>query len=94
MHDNTSSYILWAFGTETRHFPDDAASLPGARIRALVTRMIGDWHPDLLRLIDMTDPETVSLLPIRSAEPIRPWPATTITLLGDAIRASRGDRLL
>ncbi|MBB6556557.1 FAD-dependent oxidoreductase [Nonomuraea rubra] len=85
MHDNTSSYVLWAFGAETRHFPENAATLPGAEIRELVLRMVADWHPDLLRMITMTDPDTVSLLPIRSAVPAEPWPATNITLLGDAI---------
>ncbi|MBB5082299.1 FAD-dependent oxidoreductase [Nonomuraea endophytica] len=85
MHDNTSSYILWAFGAETRQFPADAAEMPGAAIRDLVTGMIGNWHPDLLRMIDMTPPETVSLLPIRSAVPTGPWAATNVTLLGDAI---------
>jgi 2-polyprenyl-6-methoxyphenol hydroxylase-like FAD-dependent oxidoreductase len=35
----------------------------------------------------MSDPDTVSLLPIRTSVPIEPWPPTNVTLLGDAIHS-------
>ncbi|WP_433515095.1 FAD-dependent oxidoreductase [Nonomuraea sp. CA-143628] len=85
--DNAGSYILWAVGATKDRFPADVADLPGARLKQTVAKMIESWHPDLHKLIDLSDPDTVSLLPIRTSIPIEPWPATTITLLGDAIHS-------
>ncbi|MEV0231058.1 NAD(P)/FAD-dependent oxidoreductase [Nonomuraea sp. NPDC050786] len=85
--DNTSSYILWAFGAAGAGFPADISEMSGEQLKATVARMIRSWHPDLRRLVDMSHPDTVSLLPIRTSVPIDPWPATNITLLGDAIHS-------
>ncbi|MEV1169318.1 NAD(P)/FAD-dependent oxidoreductase [Nonomuraea sp. NPDC049784] len=85
--DNTSGYLLWAFGAAGSRFPTDISEMSGERLKATVARMIESWHPDLRRLVDMSHPDTVTLLPIRTSIPIDPWPATNITLLGDAIHS-------
>ncbi|GAA3571622.1 NAD(P)/FAD-dependent oxidoreductase [Nonomuraea rosea] len=85
--DNASSYILWAFGATNGRFPTDIADMSGDQLKATVAKMIRTWHPDLRRLIDLSHPDTVTLLPIRTSIPIEPWPATNITLLGDAIHS-------
>ncbi|MFI7634960.1 FAD-dependent oxidoreductase [Nonomuraea sp. NPDC049400] len=85
--DNTSSYILWAFGANGSRFPADISEMSGERLKVTVARMIESWDPDLRRLVDMSHPDTVTLLPIRTSVPIAPWPATNITLLGDAIHS-------
>ncbi|MDE5053287.1 NAD(P)/FAD-dependent oxidoreductase [Niallia taxi] len=46
-----------------------------------------DWHPILKGLVERLNPETVSLLPVRSINPIEPWPTSRVTLIGDAIHA-------
>ncbi|MEO3792857.1 NAD(P)/FAD-dependent oxidoreductase [Nonomuraea sp. B10E15] len=85
--DNTSSYILWAFGATAGRFSMDITEMSGSQLQGTVAGMISSWHPDLRRLVDMTDPGTVTLLPIRTSIPIDPWPASTITLIGDAIHS-------
>ncbi|MFE3451456.1 FAD-dependent oxidoreductase [Nonomuraea sp. NPDC059194] len=85
--DDTSSYILWAFGAGKGRFPADVAALTGEQLKRTVAQMIHSWHPDLRKLVEMSHPDTVSLLPIRTSIPIEPWQPTTITLLGDAIHS-------
>lgn len=85
--DNTSSYILWAVGAAKGRFPSDISEMSGEQLKTAVSRMIDSWHPDLRRLVTMSDPDTVSLLPIRTSIPIEPWQTTNITLLGDAIHS-------
>ncbi|WP_220447775.1 FAD-dependent oxidoreductase [Nonomuraea diastatica] len=85
--DNTSSYILWAFGATAGRFPTNISEMSGAQLKDTVAGMISSWHPDLRRLVGMTDPDTVTLLPIRTSIPIDPWPASTITFIGDAIHS-------
>ncbi|WP_327587744.1 FAD-dependent monooxygenase [Nonomuraea sp. NBC_00507] len=85
--DNTSSYVLWAVGAAAGRFPSDISEMSGKQLKDTVAQMIRSWHPDLRRMIDLSHPDTVSLLPIRTSIPIDPWPATNITLLGDAIHS-------
>ncbi|MET7331656.1 NAD(P)/FAD-dependent oxidoreductase [Nonomuraea sp. NPDC005650] len=85
--DNSSSYILWAFGASGAHFPANISEMSGEQLKTTVAHRIESWHPDLRRVVDMSDPDTVTLLPIRTSIPIDAWPATNITLLGDAIHS-------
>ncbi|WP_214326382.1 FAD-dependent oxidoreductase [Nonomuraea sediminis] len=85
--DNTSSYVLWAFGATIDRFPSNISQMSGKELKDTVARMIQTWHPDLRKLVDLSHPDTVTLLPIRTSIPIEPWQATNITLLGDAIHS-------
>lgn len=85
--DNTSSYLLWAFGAAAGRFPTDISEMSGEQLKTTVADMIDSWHPDLRTMIDRSHPDTVTLLPIRTSIPIDPWPSSTITLLGDAIHS-------
>jgi salicylate hydroxylase len=87
LFDNTASYVMWAFGARKDRYPANVSELDGAALRALVGDYIRGWHPDLRRLVAESDPDTVSLLPIRTSVPVDPWPASNITLLGDAIHS-------
>ncbi|NJP93706.1 FAD-dependent monooxygenase [Nonomuraea sp. FMUSA5-5] len=85
--DNTSSYLLWAFGAAAGRFPAGLASMTGEQLKATVTGMIRGWHRDLLTMVGLSPAEAVTLLPIRTSIPIGPWQPTPITLLGDAIHS-------
>ncbi|MEV6040098.1 NAD(P)/FAD-dependent oxidoreductase [Nonomuraea sp. NPDC052116] len=85
--DNSSSYILWAFGAPGAAFPTNISEMSGEQLQATVARKIESWHPDLRTVVGRSDPDTITLLPIRTSIPIDPWPATNITLLGDAIHS-------
>jgi 2-polyprenyl-6-methoxyphenol hydroxylase-like FAD-dependent oxidoreductase len=87
LYDNTSSYLMWAFGARRTRYPANVGDLDGVGLRELVERLITSWHPGLRRMVADTDPDTVSLLPIRTSLPVAAWRSTNITLLGDAIHS-------
>jgi len=89
LFDNTTSYLMWAFAASPGRYPI-GVSLPdmnGKELRELVAEMVSGWHPALRRVVADSDPGTVSLLPIRSSEPVPEWPSSNITLIGDAIHS-------
>jgi hypothetical protein len=47
--------------------------------------MTPNWHPNLRRLFELTDPSTCFPVNIKTSVPVDPWPATNVTLIGDAI---------
>jgi salicylate hydroxylase len=89
LFQNTVSYVMWAFAAAPGRWPAGVTlqDLNGKELRDLIVEMIAGWHPDVRRMVADSDPATVSLLPIRSSKPIDPWPATNVTLIGDAIHS-------
>lgn len=93
LFDNTGDYLMWAFSArrETYGAIADAVEDPehadGAAWQRAVLGLTGGWHPALRRLVAMADPSTVAPLPIRTSVPPEPWPASRVTLLGDAIHS-------
>ena len=89
LFDNTRSYLMWALSGRPATLglaaPLDAHD--NAPLLAAAARAMRGWAPQFRALLDLTDPETVSLLSIRSSKPVAPWPSGRITLLGDAIHA-------
>ncbi|RSM83531.1 FAD-dependent monooxygenase [Kibdelosporangium aridum] len=87
LFDNTQSYVMWAFAANNGRFPAGVSELDGDGLRNMVGEMIADWHPGLRSLVAESPGEAVSLLPIRTSVPLKQWPTTNITLLGDAIHS-------
>jgi 2-polyprenyl-6-methoxyphenol hydroxylase-like FAD-dependent oxidoreductase len=86
-HD-TRDYVMWVLGAPVAAFGIPAPQLlgmDGAALRDVVAGLTGDWHPDVAKVIRRGDPDTVSATVIRTAEPVDPWPAGPVTLMGDAI---------
>ncbi|MGC5013973.1 FAD-dependent oxidoreductase [Streptosporangium sp. DT93] len=83
--DDLQDYVLWAFIARRGAYPAGAADLDGHGLRDLARTMTSGWHPALRRLVAEADPSTVRLMPFRTSVPVSAWPATTVTLLGDAI---------
>ncbi len=84
LFDNTQDYVFWAYAAKRATYPAEPTG-DGAQLRDMIASMISGWHPTLLRLVGESDPTTVAPVIIRAMAPIRPWPASRITLLGDAI---------
>jgi 2-polyprenyl-6-methoxyphenol hydroxylase-like FAD-dependent oxidoreductase len=84
LFDNTQDYVFWAYAAKRATYPAEPTG-DGAALRDMVASMIGGWHPALLRLVGESNPTTVAPVVIRAMAPVRPWPASRITLLGDAI---------
>ena len=47
--------------------------------------MVRDWDPTLRRIFAECDPATIVGMRFRQSTLVDPWPATTVTVLGDAI---------
>jgi len=84
--DNTRDYVFWALAAKREKYQDvDLEKASGRELLDTAQAMTRGWHPTLLRLIADSDPSTVASVRIRSMGPVKPWPTTNITLLGDAI---------
>ena len=81
------SYLMWAITGSARHFTGRGRMLDPAELHTVVVHTIRRWHPDLVRLIQLASIQETSLVAIRTAVPIASWPASRVTLLGDAIHA-------
>ena len=68
MFDNTHSYLMWGFGAQ-RCVPGLNAedTLSGEILRGLTLAGMANWDPGYRELVRMTDPSTLSLLPIRTS---------------------------
>lgn len=85
LFDNTSDYINWGYAAAGRRFPSDILQQRGSELVELVSEMTTDWHPNLRRLIHLTDPSTCFPVNIRTSVPIPQWPSSNVTLIGDAV---------
>ena len=85
LYDNTRDYINWGFWTATRRYPENIMDLRGEELVALIKRMCADWHPNMHRLFELSDPTTCFPIDIQTSDRIPQWETTNITLLGDAI---------
>ena len=81
------SYLMWALSGSACHFTGRLGGLDPAALHAVVLNTIRRWHPDLVRLVQLASIQETSLAAVRSAVPIALWPASRVTLLGDAIHA-------
>ncbi|WP_020667080.1 FAD-dependent oxidoreductase [Amycolatopsis nigrescens] len=85
-----ADYMTCAFGARAEHLPisdEELRTLSGTRAKALVADVLGDWHPQVRRIVEHWDLDSVFPLALRTSVPIEPWPTTNVTLLGDAIHA-------
>ncbi len=80
-------YVMWGLLSNRGNLPADLEQLGGADLHALALDRLASWHPTLRRLVAASDLETMLLTPIRSSVPVEPWPASVVTLLGDAIHS-------
>jgi salicylate hydroxylase len=88
LFDNTRSYLMWALGAQRRVLGLREEDTPCAEtLRGIALAAMADWHAGFRELVHLTDPGTLSLLPIRTARPVAPWQTSRITLLGDAIHS-------
>ena len=88
--DNTRSYAFWAFAASRADFDPSLGkveALDGARLREIVLDRIKDWSPALRFMVTESAVDTINAIPVLSSTPMKPWPTTNVTLLGDAIHS-------
>jgi 2-polyprenyl-6-methoxyphenol hydroxylase-like FAD-dependent oxidoreductase len=89
LFDNSRSYLMWALSSKRERLGlgDDAERLDRAILSATAARAMAGWAEGFRDLVTLSDPSTISCLPIRTSTPVGPWPTGRVTLLGDAIHA-------
>lgn len=82
-----TDYIYWAFRTEkSKHgIEGDLRDLSDRDKLELVLKMIENWHPFLKKLVQSSTPSTCFARHLQTSHRPLPWPAGTVTLLGDAM---------
>ncbi|MFS7879607.1 FAD-dependent oxidoreductase [Streptomyces asiaticus] len=83
--DTDRDYINLSIWSSHAHFPEDTTRRRGRRLIATALEAAANWHPNLRRIFELSDPEAAFPLKIATSVPVDPWPTTNITLLGDAI---------
>ena len=83
-------YLMWAVTGAARQFAGRHGQLgefSPADLHAAASHAVRRWHPDLVRLVELAAVQETSLIAVRTAVPVPGWPASRVTLLGDAIHA-------
>ncbi|MBP8532935.1 NAD(P)/FAD-dependent oxidoreductase [Streptomyces sp. MK37H] len=83
--DTDRDYINLSIWSSHDHFPEDTTRRRGRQLIATALEAAANWHPNLRRIFELSDPEAAFPLKIATSAPVDPWPTTNITLLGDAI---------
>lgn len=80
-------YLLCAFVVGQHVGPADLGSLEPAQLQQVVVDLTRRWHPDLRRVLAECDSDSPGCFPFVCTTPIPTWPASNVTLLGDAVHA-------
>jgi 2-polyprenyl-6-methoxyphenol hydroxylase-like FAD-dependent oxidoreductase len=90
-------YLMWGLTGPAGRFASDPRAAPrpdwsGGSLRPdalhqIAVDTIRRWHRDLRLLVELATVQETMLVPIRTSVPVGPWPASRVTLLGDAIHA-------
>jgi 2-polyprenyl-6-methoxyphenol hydroxylase-like FAD-dependent oxidoreductase len=83
--DTTEDYVLCGLLADHRALPPDVVDLDGPTLHALAVELVRDWEPTLRRMVAGCDPASMGGMRYRRSTPVDPWPASAVTVLGDAI---------
>src|SRR5262245_39644013 len=94
LFDNARGYLMWALSGKRARLGLDggAEKLGSSALAATAARAMAGWAKGFRDLVDLSDPTTISCLPIRTSLPVAPWPTGRITLIGDAIHSMTPSR--
>jgi salicylate hydroxylase len=88
--DPVPDYLMWLQLAPVEDYPiadEELWRADPATLHRLALDMLDGWHPELLRLVERADQSATFPLSIRAVLPVPEWPATNVTMLGDAIHA-------
>jgi 2-polyprenyl-6-methoxyphenol hydroxylase-like FAD-dependent oxidoreductase len=64
---------------------DELFTMTPADLWKIVIRVVADWHPSVRALVDAAEVDAAFPITLRTCIEVDAWPATRVTLLGDAI---------
>ncbi|MCD2196761.1 FAD-dependent monooxygenase [Actinomycetospora endophytica] len=79
--------LVWAYAAARTAYPDGVESLDGEALRHWVGRRVARWDPRVAAMVAGSAPDTVAPVSLRTMGRLRVWPASTVTLLGDAVHS-------
>ncbi|AVT29241.1 FAD-binding monooxygenase [Plantactinospora sp. BC1] len=85
LFDNTRDCINLIIWSAASRFPSDVLELRGERLAEVARELTRNWHPNLRELLRCSDTGSVIPIKVATSVPVAPWPASNVTLLGDAI---------
>lgn len=74
-------YLSWTLSRTHEQF----GGADGFSLHRLACGMLKEWPSSVRRIVEEAERTSTFLVTIRSARPVKPWPAVNVTLLGDAI---------
>jgi len=82
-------YVVLGMGAkrETLGLPNEYDKLAGYELINVMRSTVQTWHPNIRKLVELLDPESIGANRIRTSQPVAPWPTGRVTLLGDAIHS-------
>ena len=69
LYDNTRDYIMWGLWGARQRLPLDPTKLAQAGQLEVAKEMVKDWHPNMRRLLELSDVSTVFSINIRTSVP-------------------------
>jgi len=85
-----ADYLMWAVTAPRERFglaDEQLVALDGGALHRLARDAIAGWHPDLRELVNRAEVPETFVVRISTSEPVPAWPASRVTLIGDAIHA-------
>jgi 2-polyprenyl-6-methoxyphenol hydroxylase-like FAD-dependent oxidoreductase len=78
-------HVVWAYVAGADALPPNLDRLDGSTLRNLVLQRTQGWSDHARALVRGADTTSLSVIPLKSMPNLDPWPASAITVLGDAI---------
>ncbi|BDU21675.1 NAD(P)/FAD-dependent oxidoreductase [Dyella sp. GSA-30] len=82
---NARDYVVWAYVANARALPAHLDAMNDAALQEMVLKRTVGWSDQVRTLIRDAEPGSLSVIPLKSMPHLEPWPASSVTLLGDAI---------
>jgi len=84
----TQDYLMWTFRAELSQLgltEEEFWHADPATLHAAAGHLVKAWHPSLRQIVAEADIPATFSVGFRASEPVKPWQAMNVTLLGDAI---------
>src|SRR5262249_42331061 len=83
----TASYVMWAVMFHKEQLPADFLHLEAEALHGIAAEAVHDFHPWLRRFVEHADVDHTVATPLFAATSPGQWPASRVTLIGDAVHA-------
>jgi 2-polyprenyl-6-methoxyphenol hydroxylase-like FAD-dependent oxidoreductase len=85
LYDNTRDYFMWSVADALAKAPAGILEARGDQVIRIGKAMTKGWSSTYHRLIEISDRGSCFSVNVATSVPIPDWPASNVTLLGDAI---------